>query len=224
MPHEQRTLAQKAYEEIRAMIVSGELAGGRKLIVRVLSERLGLSATPIKSALAALERDGFLVAIPHRGFHVPEIRLQDMLEIYELREALDGIAARKVAKAGPEAAGFVRTVLQPILDRQHECAEAGDLAGLRDLDTDFHRAIWHECGNARLAQVTDNLGGQSRLAWQWQVAGGVLRALREHQAIMDAIASGDPDQAERAARAHVRLSKAAFEKATRERGPEAVLG
>ena len=50
---------------------------------------------------------------------------------------------------------------------------------LRDLDTDFHRAIWHECGNARLAQVTDNLGGQSRLAWQWQVAGGVQRALRE---------------------------------------------
>ncbi|WFE35210.1 GntR family transcriptional regulator [Micromonospora sp. WMMD975] len=220
MPND-RTLAQCAYDEIRAMIVSGELAGGRKLIVRMLSERLDLSATPIKSALAALERDGFLVAIPHRGFYVPEIGLRDMREIYELREALDGIAARKVTEAGA-GADFVRDELQPILERQHECAAAGDLAGLRDLDTAFHRAIWHRCGNARLAQVTDNLGGQSRLAWQWQVAGGMLRALREHQLIMDAIVSGDPSRAERAARSHVRLSRAAFEKAVRERGPEAM--
>jgi DNA-binding GntR family transcriptional regulator len=143
VPNEQRTLAQTTYDEIRTMIVNGELAPGTKMIVRLLSERLGLSATPIKSALAALERDGFLVAIPHRGFYVPEIGLRDMLEIYELREALDGIAGRKVARAD-DAAEFVRTVLRPLFDKQRERAEAGDLAGLRDLDKDFrlrHRPI-----------------------------------------------------------------------------------
>lgn len=201
------------------MIVNGELVPGTKMIVRVMSDRLGLSATPIKSALAALERDGFLVAIPHRGFYVPQIGLRDMLEIYELREALDGIAGRKVAQAD-DAEEFVRTVLQPLLDKQRERGEAGDLAGLRDLDTDFHRAIWHACGNVRLAQVMDNLGGQIRLAWQVQAAGGVQRALREHQAIMDAIAAGDPDRAERASRAHVRYSVVAFEKAVRQAGAD----
>ena len=215
MPTEQRTLAQSAYGEIRTMIVNGELPPRTKMIVRVLSERLGLSATPIKSALAALERDGFLTAVPHRGFYVPEIGLHDMLEIYELREMLDGIAGRKVARS-PDAAEFVRGVLAPLVAQQRERGDQGYLAGLRDLDMEFHRAIWHTSGNARLAQVTDNLGGQIRLAWSVQAAGGVQRALREHQAIMDAIAASDPDRAERASRAHVRHSVVAFEKAVRQ--------
>lgn len=214
MPTEQRTLAQIAYDELRAMILGGGLAPGTKMIVRGLSEKLGLSATPIKSALAALERDGFLVAVPRRGFYVPEIGLRDMLEIYELREALDGIAGRRAAEA-EDAAKFAATVLRPLLARQRDRAVAGDLAGMRDLDREFHLAIWHACGNARLAQVTDNLGGQIRLAWQVKASGGVRRGLREHQAIVDAIAAGDARRAERASRAHVRNSRAAFEKAAR---------
>lgn len=212
MPYEERTLAQSAYADIRAMIVDGELPPGTKLIVRLLSERLGLSATPIKSALAALERDGFLVAIPHRGFHVPRIGPADMREIYELREMLDGIAARRVAHS-PGAADFVRTVLDPLFTKQRERGDDGDLAGLRDLDVEFHRAIWHESGNVRLAQVTDNLSGQIRLAWSGRPAGGVSRVLREHEAIMDAIAAADPVRAERVSRAHVRHSATAYGKA-----------
>ncbi|SEF17412.1 GntR family transcriptional regulator [Jiangella alba] len=210
MPNDERTLAQSAYTDIRALIVGGELPPGTKLIVRLLSERLGLSATPIKSALAALERDGFLVAVPNRGFYVPQVGLQDLLEIYELREMLDGIAARRAARA-PSAAEFVRTVLGPLLARQRECD--GDLAGLRDLDVEFHRAIWRRSGNARLARVTENLSGQLRLAWSGRTSGGIVRTLREHEAIMAAIAAGDPVRAERVSRAHVRHSVAAYERA-----------
>ncbi|TDC47400.1 GntR family transcriptional regulator [Jiangella ureilytica] len=216
MPYEERTLAQSAYGDIRAMIVDGDLPPGTKLIVRLLSERLGLSATPIKSALAALERDGFLIAIPHRGFHVPLIGPADMREIYELRELLDGIAARKVA-VSPDPAGFVRTVLDPLLTKQRERGDDGDLASLRDLDVEFHRAVWRASGNERLTQVTDNLSGQIRLAWSGRPSGGVPRTLREHEAIMDAIAAGDPARAERVSRAHVRHSAAAYEKAVSRR-------
>jgi DNA-binding GntR family transcriptional regulator len=216
VPSEERTLAQSAYSDIRTMIVDGDLPPGTKLIVRLLSERLGLSATPIKSALAALERDGFLVAVPHRGFHVPRIGPADMREIYELREMLDGIAARKVA-AAPGAEEFVRTVLDPLLTKQRERGDDGDLAGLRDLDVEFHRAIWHASGNGRLIQVTDNLSGQIRLAWSGRPSGGVPRTLREHAAIMEAIAAADPARAERASRAHVRHSAAAYEKAAARR-------
>ncbi|RIQ11022.1 GntR family transcriptional regulator [Jiangella rhizosphaerae] len=212
MPHDDRTLAQSAYSDIRAMIVGGELPPGTKLIVRLLSERLGLSATPIKSALAALERDGFLVAIPHRGFHVPRVGPRDMLEIYELREMLDGVAARRVARS-PSAAELVRTVLDPLLAQQREHGDDGDLAGLRDLDAEFHRAIWHASGNGRLAVVGDNLSGQVRLAWSGRPSGGIARTLREHEAIAAAIAAGDPARAERASRAHVRRSVVAYERA-----------
>jgi len=143
---------------------------------------------------------------------VPTIGLPDMLEIYELREMLDGVAARKVARS-PGAADFVRTVLDPLLTKQRERGGDGDLAGLRDLDVEFHRAIWHASGNGRLAQVTDNLSGQIRLAWSGRPSGGVPRTLREHEAIMDAIAAGDPVRAERVSRAHVRHSVVAYEKA-----------
>jgi DNA-binding transcriptional MocR family regulator len=70
---ERRTYGQQAYAEIRTLIIDGTLAPGAKVVVRPLAERLQLSPTPIKSALAALERDGFLVAVPHRGYFVPEV-------------------------------------------------------------------------------------------------------------------------------------------------------
>src|ERR1700742_3612967 len=158
---ERRTLMQQAYAAIRQMIITGELAVSTKVVVRPLCERLSLSPTPIKAALAGLERDGFLTTIPHRGYFVPEVSVQDMREIYELREVLDGIAARNAA-ALTDAATFVAETLQPLLEEQRRRADAGDAAGYSDVDMAFHRAIWHASGNSRLATVTDNLGGQLR--------------------------------------------------------------
>ncbi len=206
---ERMTLVQHAYQALRAMILGGELPAGTKMVVRPLSDRLGLSATPIKSALAALERDGFLTAVPDRGYFVPEIDLQDMREIYELREALDGLAGRKVALQA-DSDVFVDTILQPIYEAQQLSVQAGNIVGLRDLDLEFHRAIWHASCNERLAQVADNLGGQIRLAWGRHLPGVMERALHEHLAIMQAIAAHDPAAAERASRAHVRKAFAAF--------------
>jgi DNA-binding GntR family transcriptional regulator len=182
------------------------------VIVRPLTDRLRLSPTPIKSALAALERDGFLVAVPHRGFFVPEVGLADMQEIYELREGLDGIAARRVATS-TDHAEFVETVLTPLHEKQCGQLARDDLVGYRDTDLKFHRAIWHAAGNARLAQVADNLGGQIRLAWSTRAPLAAPRALREHKAIMDALAAGDVRKADHTSRAHVRNSAAAYEEA-----------
>jgi DNA-binding GntR family transcriptional regulator len=213
---DRRTYAQQAYVEIRALIIEGALAPGGKVVVRGLSERLRLSATPIKSALAALERDGFLVAIPHRGYFVPEVSVQDMREIYELREVLDGIAARNVA-ALDERRSLVKDVLRPLYEEQRQFVRSGDAVGYSDVDIAFHRAIWHASGNSRLAQVTDNLGGQLRFGSgsSSRLPGRTTEALREHAAIMDAVAKGDAARAEHESREHVRRAAAAFEQSTR---------
>jgi DNA-binding GntR family transcriptional regulator len=209
---DRRTYAQQAYAEIRRLIIEGVLVPGSKVIVRLLSERLKLSATPIKSALAALERDGFLLAIPHRGYFVPQVSVQDMREIYELREVLDGIAARNAASQ-TGAQSLVKNVLGPLYDEQQRRVRVGDAMGYSDADMEFHRAIWHAAGNTRLAQVTDNLGGQLRFGSgsSSRLPGRIPKALREHAAIMDAVAKGDAARAEREARAHVRRSAAAFQ-------------
>ena len=215
---ERRTLMQQAYAAIRQMIITGELAVGAKVVVRPLSERLSLSPTPIKAALAGLERDGFLTAIPHRGYYVPQVNVQDMREIYELREVLDGIAARNAATL-PGAAAFVHGTLKPLYDKQEASQSAQDTVGYSDADLEFHRAIWNASGNSRLAQVTDNLVGQVRFGSgsSSRLPGRIAAALHEHASIMEAVAAGDSARAERESRAHVRRSAAAFEKAVRAR-------
>lgn len=193
------------------MIVDGELAPGTKVVVRMLSERLSLSPTPIKSALAGLERDGFLTTYAHRGYFVPEVAVRDMWEIYELREALDGIAARKTATL-PNVKEFVRSTLQPLYDEQSRLLDERDGVGYSDVDIEFHRAIWHAADNARLVQFMDNLGGQLRFGSgsSSRVPGRISEALEEHAAIMEAIAHGRSEEAERLSREHVRRAAEAF--------------
>ncbi|MCA1222539.1 GntR family transcriptional regulator [Streptomyces sp. 8L] len=211
MAIERQTYKGQAYREIRQMLVEGELAPGAKVVVRLLSERLALSPTPIKSALAGLERDGFLVAVPHRGYFVPEVAVEDMREIYELREALDGIAARNAAGA-KDAEEFVRRTLRPLYEEQRRLLDEHGGEGYSAVDVAFHRAIWHASGNARLAGILDNLGGQLRFASgsSSRVPGRVPEALQEHEAIMAALAAGDSALAERLSREHVRRAAEAF--------------
>jgi DNA-binding GntR family transcriptional regulator len=209
-----QTLAQQAYFEIRRLIVTGVLAPSSKVKVIPLSQRLDLSATPVKAALAALERDGFLTAVPHRGYFVPDVSLKDMREIYELREVLDGIAARTAAKIEDPAA-FVETVLMPLYERQKESIRRQDGLGYSDADLDFHEAIGHVSQNSRLRRVTENLSGQYRFGSgsSSTMPGRVPEALREHESIMKAIAAGDSKRAEAISRTHVRLAAQAFEAA-----------
>ncbi|MFI6344379.1 GntR family transcriptional regulator [Streptomyces sp. NPDC050560] len=211
MAIERQTYKGRAYQEIRQMLVHGELAPGAKVVVRVMAERLSLSPTPIKSALAGLERDGFLVAVPHRGYFVPEVAVGDMREIYELREALDGVAARDAAVA-PGAAEFVRAELLPLYEEQRRLLDEQGGQGYSDVDVAFHRAIWHASGNSRLAGIMDNLGGQLRFGSgsSSRAPGRVPEALDEHAAIMEAVAAGDAERAEALARAHVRRAAEAF--------------
>lgn len=89
----------------------------------MLTDRLGLSATPVKAALAALEREGFATATPHRGFFVSEIGADDVRELYELRQIIDAIAARKSARAS-----------FPVACPPRSTEHAGIIAAIRDGD------------------------------------------------------------------------------------------
>jgi DNA-binding GntR family transcriptional regulator len=205
------TYTQDAYTAIRGLILDGQLSPGSKIVVRVLSERLGLSPTPIKAALNALEREGFVTTIPHRGFYVSEVSAGDMREIYELREVLDGIAARKAA-AGTRHRKL-SAQLTTLLDRQQRSVDRGDLVGYSDLDVEFHHVILDAAGNTRLQQVADNLAAQVRFGSgsSSRLPGRLPTALHEHAAVVAAIEAGDTVVAEREARHHVRLAGEAFQ-------------
>ncbi len=206
------TLSSIAYRELRQAILSGRLAPGSHVTVRPLCEEFGLSATPVKAALTALEREGFLVLHPHRGFFVPEVDREDMRELYELREVLDGTAARRAA-ALPSREELV-TRLTSLVAEQTAQVAADNLSGYGDLDVLFHQEILVAAGNGRLRQVAENMIGQLRLgrATSARVPGRPNAALAEHREIVAAIAAGQPQQAERLARRHVRKSANALDR------------
>ena len=198
-----QTLLSAAYDNLRAAILDGSLPPGSRVTVRPLSEQLGLSPTPIKAALAALEREGFLIAIPHRGYFVPEVGTDDLLELYELREAVDGIAARRAAASANHAK--LAQKLQRLLDRQRKAVSGNTIQSYLDLDLAFHQLIWEGAGSRRLLPIAANLVAQVRLGNRLsaQVPGRLPRALEEHEAILEAIRDGDSRAAERHTRRHV---------------------
>jgi len=206
------TLSSMAYQQLRQSILGGRLAPGSHVSVRPLCEEFGLSATPVKAALTALEREGFLVLHPHRGFFVPEVDREDMRELYELREVLDGIAARRAATT-VDRTGLVER-LNELLERQTREVARAHLAGYAELDVLFHQEILEAAGNGRLQQVAENMIGQLRLgrATSARVPGRPDAALVEHGGIIAAIAAGQPQQAERLARRHVRRSANALDR------------
>jgi DNA-binding GntR family transcriptional regulator len=193
---------QLAYETVREAVLRRRLKPGERVTVRPFAEQLGISPTPIKAALAILEREGFLVARQHSGFFVAELTVDDMRDIYEIRSAVDALAARDVARAQP-AALLMRLPEQ--LAGQREALIGGDVEKYAELDRQFHALIWHGSRNRRLLAIADLLGAQLRLGQNVTITvpGRPQASLDEHREIVDAILAGDTAAAEQAARRHV---------------------
>ncbi|MCW4458035.1 GntR family transcriptional regulator [Microbacterium sp. MPKO10] len=193
-----------AYEHLRDLILTGELAPGNRVTVQPLTEILKLSPTPIRTALAALERQGLLEIHEHRGYFVPKLGRKDILEIYEIREVIDSVASRRVAQLDERTDIIAR--LESLLQQQRKAVAAGDIATYRDLDVTFHRTIWENSGNHRLLSLADNLLGQVRIGnnVSSRVPGRVQIAIEEHASIIAALARGSAEDAESATRRHVR--------------------
>ncbi|MDI6773538.1 MAG: GntR family transcriptional regulator [bacterium] len=203
------TLSREAYRVLRSAILGRRLPAGQKLVVRVLAEDLGLSPTPVKEALAALEREGLVVAVPHRGYRVPIVTPHDIEELYALREVVEGLAAALAARQGDERC---RAQLERLLARQQVCVQSGDVEGYGDLDLSFHRCLREASGNARLSRVAESFNGQIRLliSTSAQLPGRLPVSLQEHKAIVRAVKAQDPAAADAAMRHHVQQAGVAL--------------
>lgn len=196
-------LSSVAYAQLRAAILRGEFEAGEALFEVRLAERLGMSRTPVREALQVLARDGFIESTPSRGYSVPRWSIDDVRELFELRETLEG-AATRYATLRVTAAGIAE--LEQICEKYEQAAEfeAWTLIG-----TEFHNRIFAFGGNRRIRTLLDSLNAQIMLTRRSVLAGVAGRhedSVREHRAILDAIRRRDADAAERLAREHVRLS------------------
>ena len=191
------------HERLRSEILAGATAPGAHLSVPSIAKRLGVSRTPVREALFRLEQDGLVRSLPHRGVVVLTPDPADLRELFEVREALEGMAARVAAT---HALPGEITGLRAHLERHAQVVRDGDRDAHVRMDLEFHEQIRAAGRNERLTRSLDQLSDQIALAIRANAARpwSVEQALQEHRAIVDALDAGDPDAAEAAARAHIR--------------------
>jgi DNA-binding GntR family transcriptional regulator len=189
---------------LREAILAGELPPGARLSVPELARRLGVSRSPVRDAVYALERAGLAETRPRLGAVVFGGGRDDLVDLFELREALDGMAARLAATRMSAAE---RRQLQDVMTQHRQAIRRSDVDRHIELDAEFHRLVRDGARNPRLAEDLGCLRDQIVLVMRSVASepGAMGRGvLRDHNAILDAIVQSSPDDAERAARAHVR--------------------
>ena len=200
------SLSSAAQQEIERMILDGEIGPGSKLTEAWLSERLGVSRGPIREAFRMLEESGLVRQEKNRGVFVRDIPLEEALEIYDLRAAMDELVGRRLAETiTPEQLKVSRV----IVERMDAAARAGDSDAYHLLNLEFHDALVGFTGNRKLAGVYRKLVKELALFRRRNLRDQQLlpHSAAEHRAILKAIASGDPEQAGRTMFDHVMESR-----------------
>lgn len=203
-----QTLADQVVDRIVEAIVLGEIAPGASISENDVALRFGVSRGPAREALFRLEGKGLVTRAAHHGARVVDLSLDDLRSLFELREAVEGMACRLAAQRITDAE---LEALQAALDRHAAGLEAAagqsyyQAAG----DDDFHFAIASASRSPRLRRaLADELYDVMRLYRYRSSArpGRAREALAEHRAILAALRKRDPAAAETAMRAHIRAS------------------
>lgn len=209
---EQATIADRICAELRGAIVRGEFPQGSKLNEPLLAARFGTSRGPLREALRRLEGLGLVDHVPHAGVRVTSLTLAELLETYQVREALEGMAARLAATrmSAEEVAE-----LYALLDRHSEQikADEGRAYFQQEGNFDFHDRIARGSGNPQLVQILEGALYHRARMYRFQSSQQFARperALTEHRRIVDAIAEHDGELAELLMRRHIQQSRRAI--------------
>ena len=183
-------LVDRVYRALHDAIIDGSLAPGVRITQEDLAERLAVSRQPVLQALRLLKKDGLLRDAPGRGLQVAPLGAASIAQVYEVRGALDALAARL-------AAGRCARLDPALFERGRRAAQGDDIQAMVEADIDFHHAVYAASGNPLIQP-------SAHLHWMHlrRVMGAVLRSTRqrdaiwdEHAAIAEAIAAGDANRA-----------------------------
>ena len=194
-------LERQAASVIRDRILSGEFPPGHRLVETWLAEQLGLSRGPVRAALSELVHEGLVEQVAYTRWAVPELSDKDAWELYTLRSALEGLAARLLAeRMSPEIAEPVRAAFAAM----RTAAARNDRAALTDADAALHKMIIALSDNRRLERQYTVIEQQIRryIACSNALIVDPEGIVAQHQPIVDAILAGRPAAAEREAKQH----------------------
>ena len=214
---ERITQVEKAIIELRGLILSGTFGSGSRRAEVALSDRLGISRTPLRQALDRLEGEGLLERIPSGGFRVAQFSLEDVNDAIELRGVIEGTAARLAAERGvdtvqlSQARGILRNI-DAVVSSQPDI----DLERYAALNRHFHQCLSLMPGSEVIRREIDRIYrlpladpsaflGEQELVPDFMAS--LVRAQGQHHAILDAIEAREGARAEALAREHARLAR-----------------
>lgn len=196
-------LADAVYGRLLDRIFSGALPPGAPLSVPALAAELNVSRSPVRESVQRLIYDGLAVHIPHAGAKVAQLDQESVFDVMQVREVLDGLAAREATlRAAP---GDIARLDQLIARQEQLLGKAPEPHAEAALDLEFHTAVRALTANAALIDALRRLDAQAHLyrSALWSSQHNRELAVREHRAILAAIDAGDAATAQRAASAHV---------------------
>lgn len=199
----QKPLRELVYLELKHKILTGEIKARTRLMEIDLAERMNVSRTPIREAIRELATDGLVVIEPRRGAYVSDISVQNMLDIFEVREDLEGLAAGLAAQRITEEEMLALSKMH----RLYEMAVEGrDKEEIVEYDEKFHNFIVRCSRNNVLIELSRQVQELSmRFRYLYYDDGSVFERIpKEHKHIMEAIVAGDAEKARREAEVHIK--------------------
>ena len=194
-------LSSKVYAALKEMIANHRFQPGARLNVEKISKELEVSRTPVWEAVRRLQQEGLLENIPYRGVFMVEMTLERALELYQMREALEGLAARLAALYANEK---ILEKMNETLQAQVKVIEKGDLLGYSRSDFEFHSLIHEMSRNSVLQEMLDSLKAKMQPITM-EVRPILPRLYEDHLEILEAIRSKDPEKSEKILRRHNRV-------------------
>jgi DNA-binding GntR family transcriptional regulator len=189
---------------LKQQILEGRLVPGQRLISRDLIEELGISRGSLREAFRRLVADGLVDLIPNRGAVVRHLSVDEIANLYQVREALEGFAARRAAEVIDE--GDNRARFTEVLERGRRHFTHPDFQAFVVDNRQFHRIIVDMCNNPQLSELIDRYQlpvFMIQLRQRIGVDAIVRNSLAEHEAIAAGILAGDPDAASKAMQQHL---------------------
>lgn len=190
-----------AYKKVKAMIIAKKLLPGKKIVQDKLAEDLGISRTPLRTALQKLEAENLIRSIPRKGVVVREFSDKEIVEIYDCRIALETTAVRLFTEVASDAiVSKLRLLFEPFINGEINVSK------YQKADSEFHKTILENCGNNMLNQLFQ----QGNLLLCIEMIGLVRPpqdTLTEHLDIISAIEDRNTQLAESTAKVHLDKSK-----------------
>lgn len=204
-------LQEFAYQKCQELIGSGELSPGNLYSESAMSKQLGISRTPLRTALQQLEREGLIIRLPQRGFYVYEFEEKDIEELFAIRKAIEGYAVEHIARKKQE---IDLGQAKKHLEAQKIARQSDDYSIFTQEDRKFHENLVKALNNKRLVAIYSDMRQSIELIGlkRFKMNSQRNQSIAEHKTIIKAIEKGDPLAAREAVYNHLDMAMVSLKK------------